>query len=284
MSLFTDIKEWFSVTTAAGRALIRKSLLGPLFFTITGIMVFAGLIIYIVLPPLNFLNLISSHVLEPSSDLSVHAGCATHRQFAQINNQAETNSNILATMKTIDSIGVIINLRDSLLILMCHGVVLRNCPIAGYATSASWKALCAGGRIHSYVAIPFTLATESATIPKIPITVKNAPRDTIAAAKENVHDTCSLPKRGDIAITMHFNNALTLNFFQSEDYSTKATLISLPHFILSGIMDEIRRHVENTIHGKLSGMAIVVSVELSHDDAGILYRAFPRNGKLALFI
>jgi hypothetical protein len=187
-------------------------------------------------------------------------------------------------IKSDDSIGIVLDLHDNLLFLTCHNVAIRTCPVAEYHYSSSWKALKQSGRINSYLDSPFTQETETATIPKVPIKIKNAPKDSLAAARESAVDTCSAPKKGDVAICMRFNNDLTIMVYQSEKYSSETIAFSLPWFYMANAMTEMTRSMRGLMHGKIRPMPKMITIVLSHDDAAILYRALPKQGKLGIRI
>jgi hypothetical protein len=188
----------------------------------------------------------------------------------------------LLKIKSDDSIGIVLDLRDSLLFITCHKVALRVCPVLEYHCSPSLKALKQSGRINSYLDSLFTKETETATIPKVPIKVKKAPKDSLAAARESFMDTCSVPKKGDVAICLRFNNALMIKVYQSEKYSSKSIAFSLPSFYTVSAMVEIMRSLKELFYGRIPPVPKTITIVLSHDDAAILYRAFPKKGTLAI--
>ena len=192
--------------------------------------------------------------------------------------------NSSSKIKSDDSIGIVLDLRDNLLFLTCHNVAIRTCPVAEYHYSSSWKALKQSGHINSYLDSPFTQETETATIPKFPIKIKNAPKDSLAAARESVVDTCSVPKKGDVAICMRFNNDLTILVYQSEKYSSETIAFSLPWFYMANAATEMTRSMRGLMDGKIRPIPKMITIVLSHDDAAILYRAFPKHGKLEIHI
>jgi hypothetical protein len=190
----------------------------------------------------------------------------------------------LLKIKSDDSIGTVLDLRDSLLFITCHNVALRVCPVLEYHCSPSLKALKQSGRINSYFDSSFTQETETATIPKVPIKVKKAPKDSLAAARESFMDTCSVPKKGDVAIRLRFNSALRIKVYQSEKYSSKSTAFSLPWFHSVSILVELMQSLKELFQGRILPVPKTITIVLSHDDAAILYRAFPTHGTLAILL
>lgn len=179
-----------------------------------------------------------------------------------------------------DSLGMIIDLPDSLVLLLCEGVQIRSCPIVRYRLFPSRHMF--GQRSGELSSTIFTKTSENATISKVPIRVKNAPRDTVAAAKESLQDEVRPPREEQVAVTMRYSHDLKVNLHQVEPYNIRSIFIGLPAFLSINLWTNCRQLLAAICHGSMPHVNYCITLDLARDDATILYRATPASSKLII--
>jgi hypothetical protein len=178
-----------------------------------------------------------------------------------------------------DSISLAVDLIDSVASLEAKGVVMRRCEILRYRSSGLTRRWRSQGRLHQWLASPFMLEKELATLPKAPIRIKEAPRDTIEASESKGED---LPiEQRDAEFTLHFDRNLSLFVEQAQAPSFR------------GRWREFWYNVHRTFGAAEDALVdlllfrppqhrIWIEIELSREDAKAIYRALPHRAGLAL--
>lgn len=178
-----------------------------------------------------------------------------------------------------DSISLAVDLLDSVLILEVKGLAMRRCKILRYRSSGLAKRLRAQGRLHQWLAAPFVLQKELATLPKSPIRIKEAPKDTIEANESKGED---LPiEHRDAEFTLHFDRNLTLVVEQAQTPSFTGRLRRL-WYDWRRSFDTALNAVVALLHEQLPQHRMWIEIEISREDAKAVYRALPQQAKLAL--
>jgi hypothetical protein len=178
-----------------------------------------------------------------------------------------------------DSICLAVDLIDSVAHLEVKGVAMRRCKILRYRSSGLAKRLRSQGRLHQWLAAPFILQEQLATLPKAPIRIKEAPRDTIEASESKGED---LPiEQRDAEFTLHFDRNLTLSVEQAQPPSFSGRLREL-WYDLRRNFNEARDAVAALMHLQLPQHRLWIEIELSREDAKAIYRALPTQAGLAL--
>ena len=178
-----------------------------------------------------------------------------------------------------DSIGLVIDLTDSTAKLEVKGVPIRHCKILRYRHSDLARRLRSQGRLHQWLATPFILQEELATLPKAPIRIKEAPKDTIEAAESKGED---LPiEQKDAEFTLQFDRNLTLSVEQAQTPSFAGRMRKF-WYDLRRNFDEANEAVVALMHLQLPQHRLWIEIELSREDAKAIYRALPTRAALAL--
>ncbi len=179
-----------------------------------------------------------------------------------------------------DSISLSINLRDSLVSLEMKGTPIRQCRILRFEVSRALERLQAKGRLHEWLTTPFTLQkSDLATLPKAPVRVVTAPRDTLEAqarAKEEIP-----LEKNDVHFTLEFDRNLTLAFEQAQDLSFRGRLKKWGYELQRGYAS-VKEAVHALLAGELPQHRMLITLELTQEDAKAIYRALPRKAGLAL--
>jgi len=178
-----------------------------------------------------------------------------------------------------DSIGLVIDLLDSTANLEVKGVPMRRCKILRYRHSGLARRLRRQGRLHQWLAAPFILQKELATLPKAPIRIKEAPKDTIEAAESKGED---LPiEQSDAEFTLQFDRNLTLSVEQAQPPELAGRMREF-WYDLRRYFDEARDAVIALVQLQLPQHRLWIEIELSREDAKAIYRALPARAALAL--
>ncbi len=228
---------------------------------------------------------VESEALETSEALpdSTPAEIVTgRRELAQKMAALEINQAFLQTRLELsrqDSICLIVDLLDSTASLEVRGVPMRRCKILRSRSSGLARRLRNQGRLHQWLAAPFILQEQLATLPKAPIRIKEAPKDTIEASESKGED---LPiEQRDAEFTLHFDRNLTLSVEQAQPPSFSGRLREL-WYDLRRNFNEARDAVTALMHLQLPQHRLWIEIELSREDAKAIYRALPTQAGLAL--
>lgn len=119
-----------------------------------------------------------------------------------------------------DSIYMILDLPDSLLILEIKGVPVKKVKLLNVEISNRF-ALISHENLLPWISVPFTLERDLSTIPKSPIVVKQAPKDTIEAAKMSTKP--APPDSTNVFFTFYFDRNLVLEIEQADPLEAGAT-------------------------------------------------------------
>ncbi len=178
-----------------------------------------------------------------------------------------------------DSISLAVDLVDSVASLEVKGVPMRQCKILRYRRSGVIKRLRAQGRLQPWLSKPFVVQKELATLPKAPIRIKEAPKDTIEASESKGQD---LPlEHRDAEFTLHFDRNLTLVVEQAQKPSFKGRWRKI-WYDLRRIFGDAGAALVALSHLQLPQHRLWIEIELTREDAKAIYRALPHQAELAL--
>jgi hypothetical protein len=186
----------------------------------------------------------------------------------------------LQQMAVGDSFALVLDLKDSLAVLMNHGVPVRESKILSFQLSSAFKILQRKQFLESWLAKPFVSRGEWSTIPKEPMQIRYAPKDTIEAgiyAQEPVNlDTA------DVYVRFQFDRNLTLNIAQKERPNLEGWAKRLAHG-LKIRWEQIGWKTGFIRQREIPSNPFQIDIKLSQTDAKAVYRALPRR-KAVLFI
>jgi hypothetical protein len=181
-----------------------------------------------------------------------------------------------------DSINLAIDLRDSLAILQIRGVRIRECKLHSVQINSAINQLSRSGTIHAWLSTPFISQSDWSTIPKAPIKVKRAPKDTTEANQQA--DTAKvIIERPDVFVTIEYDKGLVLEIGQIQ-WPTFIGGIKKFFYRMRLKIEEIRNTLSAILRRQLPDHSIRIKIELSQNDVKAIYRALPRKSGLALRI
>lgn len=181
-------------------------------------------------------------------------------------------------MSASDSIGLTINLKDSLIQLEMKGVVLRQIKFDRAEISRFFKGL-KPRPYADHFSRPFSITEIEGTIEKNPVIVRKVPKDSIEAAQTKVEVDTSRVEFVEWHLLL--DNALVVSVVQSDLSETGPDRSTFRY--------RIRRHIENF---RSSNYAVIrlkrpviypeITVFIPASEARSFFRALPPNGQVVL--
>ncbi len=179
-----------------------------------------------------------------------------------------------------DSIYLLVNLIDSTMNLEIKGVTVRTNSILDLEVSNRFR-LISHENIMPWLQKPFTLERALATIPKSPIIVKQAPKDTIEAAKMST--TPEPPKPTAVFFTFYFDRNLVIEVEQVNP-PDEENLDDVKAYRRQK-RNEARRSIWQSLNSaRRADQPMTIRLIVSEEDAKAIYRAVPMNTHLILKI
>ncbi|MBN2354638.1 hypothetical protein JXO59_00910 [candidate division KSB1 bacterium] len=185
----------------------------------------------------------------------------------------------LYALRRKDSIMLSIDLHDSLLSILIKGIPARQCTIKEYRMSHAIPHIAARDTMHSWLYPPFKLQKEWATIPKAPIRIMDAPKDTIEA-NAMAGEEISIEKN-DVHFTMQFNRGLTVVVEQLQTPSWKGRWKKFI-YDLERLHSQALKTIKELKQKQLPQHQLWIEVYISREDAKAVYRATPHSLEMAL--
>lgn len=283
------IMSWFISKLKRPFRFLNRHRLAPLFFIIFSVITMLVLLVLVVVWPLwsdmneNLKVSATTDVTHGASILNIKSLPPASTQMAYKKYQLKTEEAFLQAqlqMSKSDSIGLCINLRDSVIALKIRGVDVRSCKIEHFRSSHALRHLQATGAVLNWLSNSFTLQRDWSSIPKAPIRVKKAPKDTLEASQTKSEPYTELGKN-DVYLTLQFDRNLIVHIRQTQSPSWRGRFwkwiysAKLKFYIL-----------ENRImalwQGQLPTNLRWIELEIAQNDAVAIYRALPQRAQLAL--
>jgi hypothetical protein len=117
-------------------------------------------------------------------------------------------------MTESDSVSLAVSLKDSAVYLVMQGVTIYSAKIHEYTVSNAFQKTDPFG-LTRWLAKPFLVDTFYASVPKVPVLYKKAPRDTIEAMTQSALDTLK-GDRGPVHFRLLLDRKIELCFQQAE--------------------------------------------------------------------
>jgi len=172
-----------------------------------------------------------------------------------------------------------VDLVDSVASLDVRGVSVRNCRILDIKTSHALPFLFQRREFRERMAKPIQIKSETATIPKEPIRITFAPKDSIEA--ENAVATPVVPDTGDVYFNLSFDGGLVLAVSQIEEPASKGFRQDVKGRLGVGL-EQTKIALRSLFRKELPQHELRIEVTLSREDAKALYRALGPHAKVAL--
>ncbi len=201
--------------------------------------------------------------------------CAIPGYIDMIRDKAFLSSQV--KMAESDSIGLLINVRDSVIQLLIKGLPVRTVAIDDYDVSPFFHRANQEA-IYSMLSTPLNITGMQATFQKDPVSVKIAPKDTSEVVVSEKPDTTDFE-----AVFFTLNTDRNIRFFFEQQEDTVGT-DRRARFIFD-LKDRTRMAsatVKSVVRLKTPPYVPYIKIWVPKAEAKIIYRAIPREGMIVL--
>ena len=176
-----------------------------------------------------------------------------------------------------DSIGLIINMRDSVIQLLIKGLPIRSVKISEYEISPFFQRANQEA-IYSMLSSPMKITGMQATFMKDPVSVKIAPKDTSEAVAATRPDTTDFEA---VFFTLNTDQNVRLFFEQQED-TVGADRRARFFFDLKDKSKNAKATMKAVARFDVPPYVPYIKIWIPKAEAKIVYRAIPREGLIVL--
>ncbi|HUW93538.1 MAG TPA: hypothetical protein VMV74_10255 [Bacteroidales bacterium] len=180
-------------------------------------------------------------------------------------------------MADSDSIGLLINMNDSLIQLFIKGVAIRTVRMNEFEVSPFFQRANQEA-IYSMLASPLVITGMNATFPKDPVNIKIAPKDSSFAVVAAKPDTTDFEA---VFFTLETNRNIRFFFEQQED-TIPADRKALFLFDLKDRFKNAKATIRAVASFDTPPYMPYIKIRIPKAEAKILYRAIPREGMIVL--
>lgn len=182
------------------------------------------------------------------------------------------------SMAESDSIYLTVNLPDSIVSLEISGVVVHSSIIKKQNIS---KIIRKGNDyiISSLFAKPLTIEHNFASIPKMPLMIKMAPKDTSEYKPDIIPDTADFEP---VNYIMEMDNGMVITVYQEERLNPGDGF----HLFLFDLKYRLKyalRTMKSILTFKVPEYHPYIKLTLPRTDAKIIFRALPERGQIAVY-
>ncbi len=239
-----------------------------------------------VIPVMNYKYIIPENQVKKSRQLS-----HDFSSYYSIDDSLKTKSIDIAQKEAFllacmeisrdDTISLAVDLSDSTVTLMVQGISIFSSRITNFKYSSMFRRMDPI-RSAEFFSWPFKIKDYSSSVPKVPIIIRKAPKDTIEAA--------TLPEPGRleensqfVSFHMNLDRNLSLSFEQDtiSDEIDKRTIRRYLHQLKKVKRRSIRKALIRS--GSLNFLP-EIKIWLNREDALAVFRALPENVNIAIKI
>jgi hypothetical protein len=177
-----------------------------------------------------------------------------------------------------DSVYVILDVPNKAILLEIKGVTVKKTEIINLEISNRFS-LISHENLLPWLSQPFSLERDLSTIPKDPIVVKQAPKDTIEAAK--MSNKPAPPDSTNVFFTLYFDRNLVVEVEQAEPLEKGATE-KVETYQKIKRKESTRSVLELLRNPQQKDQPMLVKLVISDAEARAVYRAVPIKSKLIL--
>jgi hypothetical protein len=244
------------------------------------ILLFSVLLCYAILSIISsrrFIEVYNTKLSEVEISHPVHYNDSIQPSFVELISKKVFLESQLSLLNS-DSLNLVIDLKDSMLSLVIEGVAIHSTSIKKFYISRFYKALTNDAYVQVF-SEPFAIEGFNATIAKEPITVKQAPKDTLEAATFfEMPDTIIFDF---VAVTMYLNRGFLLTMFQ-EEKATGTKNFNDRFFLSEMRLRKALNDLYRMMHFRLPGCEPEIRIYLPKDELVTLYRALPVSAQVAV--
>jgi len=179
-----------------------------------------------------------------------------------------------------DSVGLIINLDDSTLSLQLKGIMLHSAKIYEFTTGSFFSALNPSVYLNIF-SKPWTIVNHYGTVVKEPITVKNAPKDTIEAqnAVSTMPDT-TIQHLSNVVLLAE--NGIQIMLIQQND--TTPNQKTNWAFVFNERWKLFETNFSRLVHLSLPEYIPTIKIIASENDIKTIYRSLPEHPQVVIYL
>ena len=212
--------------------------------------------------------------LEQKEDDTINL-CAIPGYIDMIRQKAFLNSQV--KMAESDSIGLLVNVRDSIIQLLIKGLPVRTVAINEYDVSPFFHRANQEA-IYSMLSTPLTITGMQATFMKDPVSVKIAPKDTSEVVIGEKPDTTDFEA---VFFTLETDRNIRFFFEQQED-TIGADRRARFFFDLKDRTRNASATMKAVVRLQTPPYVPYIKIWIPKAEAKIIYRAIPREGMIVL--
>lgn len=201
--------------------------------------------------------------------------CAIPGYIDMIRDKAFLSSQV--KMAESDSIGLLINVRDSVIQLLIKGLPVRTVAIDEYDVSPFFHRANQEA-IYSMLSTPLNITGMQATFLKDPVSVKIAPKDTSEVVVSEKPDTTDFEA---VFFTLDTDRNIRFFFEQQED-TVGADRRARFFFDLKDRTRMASSTMRSVVRLKTPPYVPYIKIWVPKAEAKIIYRAIPREGMIVL--
>jgi hypothetical protein len=201
--------------------------------------------------------------------------CAIPGYIDMIRDKAFLSSQV--KLADSDSIGLLINVRDSIIQLLIKGLPVRSVKIDEYDISPFFQRANQEA-IYNMLSAPMTITGMQATFMKDPVSVKIAPKDTSQAVESVKPDTTDFEA---VFFTLDTDRNIRFFFEQQED-TVGADRMARFFFDLKDRTRSASTTMRSVVRLKTPPYVPYIKIWIPKAEAKIIYRAVPREGLIVL--
>ncbi len=181
----------------------------------------------------------------------------------------------LIAQSKADSMGLIINLKDSSLTLAISGIPVFNSRVKGIKMPATLLNLSPKAYLYFFDK-PFLVDSSKASFEKEPIVKREAPKDTLEAANFFIKPDTTLSYR----VTSHYYLKPKIGLTIEQ---TLTDSIIDRRYILRNKLQHFADNFRAVVTGKLPEYNSDLVIYVSATDAMVIYRALPRKAYIVIY-
>ncbi len=202
-----------------------------------------------------------------------------HPEFFDLNkNKAFRESRLM--MAKSDSIGLSVNLQDSIVALEIKGIPLHQVKISRYKASRLFRAI--DNRTYmTLFSSPLRVELQNATIKKEPVIYKQAPKDTIEAEKSLFLPDTTKENQAYISLTL--NHGFRLFIEQENARSLRAVRAKIA-FRAWNCLKQAWVNLHHMLRFKIPPYSPVIKISIPGNDDETIYHALPENAMVSIKI
>lgn len=175
-----------------------------------------------------------------------------------------------------DSIGLFLNLTDSVAQLMIKGVAVRSIPLQKIGLPSLFRRTSQEA-LYEWLSDPVVTRTLKATIDKEPVNVVQAPKDSSDVVPSLKPDTTN---REPVFFMLDSDRGLRLYFYQTER-GGRDSGVALA-FEWAARWREVKQNLYSVFTFRVPPYVPTLRIGISKEDAKVLYRALPEGGKVVI--